>query len=148
MATIAEHYRTIRESGGVPFHQYGQAVDSWDAAQVLTQWDEMAARGLVRVRKEPDPHFDWSEMKECGTPDDIRKWKRLGAWGTLSEYRPHVGAEWIESDACWGHAGYPRADILDPLKNCYVLDEMRQALADLRDACPLLFFRESFPGAD
>lgn len=104
------------------------AACSLDAARTILAFREMENAGLVRMRAEPetenyfDVFGDEMDKKEKKRMEEIID--LLGCWQTVSEF--FDGEEWQFADACGMHTGYKNP--LDPIENCYVVQEMQAAL--------------------
>jgi hypothetical protein len=132
-AELLALYRKCRLSK--PFMLVGfDAKCSLDAARTILEFRELEARGLVRMRAEPEQESYFSVF---GEPEPQRGQtqkqanealeailERDGVWWTCSEW--FDGDEWQHADSCGMHAGYKNP--LDPFENCYVVDEMQAAI--------------------
>lgn len=123
-----------------PFMLVGRdAACSLSAAKTILRFRELESRGLVRMRAEPEQenYFDVFGDPEAYTnaqghkvsgeqakADLIAALDRDGVWWTCSEW--FDGEEWNHADSCGMHAGY--SNPLDPFENCYVIDEMAEAI--------------------
>ena len=123
-----------------PFMLVGcDAACSLSAAKTILRFRELESRGLVRMRAEPEQenYFDVFGDPEAYTnaqghevsaeqakADLIATLDRDGVWWTCSEW--FDGQEWHHADSCRMHTGYKNP--LDPFENCYVIDEMAEAI--------------------
>lgn len=122
-AAIAKVYRQIQANGGPSsYFPEKHAASALKQARIIVRFRELEDAGLVRLRAEPDEHYNWNEFD----PKESEKWGDDGAWGSIVDWRVSDEDEWEEGDSCWGHVGYK--DVLDPLENCYIIDHMRSAI--------------------
>jgi len=120
-------YRRFRKSS--PFMLVGHmARQALDAAKTLKRFRELESAGLVKLEVEPDYDFDWSDLdEECR-----KQYGDDGAWTTLTYWRASEVDEWQLADCCSGHVGYDNP--ASPFENCYVIDEMREAIRQYENA--------------
>ena len=138
-----------------PFMLSGRDAEcSLSSARTLFRFRELEARGLVRMRAEPEDesYFDvfgepegyinkqghWvSAEKE--REEQLENFEAKGVWVTFSEFwcgdldedgNPEClyadGHNSETADSCGMHTGYN--DPLDPFENCYVIGEMAEAV--------------------
>ena len=139
-------YETTRKRIYAQFRTAGYStVDSWRDAGIVAEFrahecgehDEPEI-GDMRIRLEPDSEpYDPGDTLEPFRGSDGR-WRtkeelerelselleRTGVWGSIGEVWD--GSEWVQSDSCWGHAGYENPDC--PIENCYIVDHMAECL--------------------
>lgn len=109
-------------------------------ARIMLAWEELESKGVVRLRVESDDDYRRHEYDSGKCTDDhpCAECQALdkgdGAWGTIAEYRidPDDDDAWETADSCWGHVGYD--DPASPFENCYVIDEMAEAIDAYRIA--------------
>lgn len=104
------------------------AVQAYRNAKLLVEWDDLEAKGLVRLLAESDEHFDPDILCDCGC-GDREAYERDGAWGVVGQYRLDTESDWQTGDSIWGCVGY--RDVLSPFENWYVPDIMHETLAAL-----------------
>lgn len=106
-----------------PFMRVGHnAADALNAARTIARFRELEADGKVRLRVEFDDDCDVSWMDEKQRED----WDGE-AYGTITEYLCESCGSWNHADSVWGHIGY--RDVSSPFENCYVVDEMAEAIS-------------------
>ena len=97
--------------------------------QIIKQFAELEAKGLVRLRaeQEQDDYFDAMGVSDDPAMDaELRQTiERDGCWCSISEFK-NANGEWEIADSCGFHVGYK--NVLDPRENVYVIAEMEQAI--------------------
>lgn len=127
--------RRLQSAGHQPEHVQ-------QAARTIARFDTLERMDLVRIRVEedqeayndPDAFACYCDDPECESREGepIRDMvNRLGAYGTIAEWRYSEDDEWQHADSCWSHIGYN--DPSSPYENAYVLDGMDAALDAFRD---------------
>ena len=101
-----ELYRALRSAGI-------RASDAKQDAEVMAQFAEREAVGLVRFRVEQDrdPDVSWMTERERAEWDGE-------SWGVIGEVRCPCCNQWKQVDSVWGLIGYK--NLLSPLENPYI----------------------------
>lgn len=100
------------------------AKEALRAARIAATWEELEARGLVRMYRSADEDVDLRDYEECDRASIREQIERDGAWGVVTEYLKQ--GEWEHADSIWGCIGYQ--DVLDPAENYYVTDLQDEAI--------------------
>lgn len=138
-------YRKFRQHS--PFMVVGHnARMALDAARTLLRFRELEDRGLVRLRcepelenyfdvfGEPEPERNGHRISQDAANKELEAvLERYGVWWTCSEY--FDGQAWQHADSCGMHTGYKDASC--PFENCYIIDEMAEAVRLAEDQLEL-----------
>lgn len=106
-------------------------------ARAYAKFKELEDAGYARIRvvEDSDPDVSWMDERQ------MKEWDGE-SYGTITEYRLPMPdgfeysddeAGWEHADSCFGHMGYK--NVADPFENCYVIDEMSEAVNCFDRAC-------------